>query len=149
ATASATASWRPRRAHARSAGSARPRPKPRATPRRLLDGAYLGKQFLQLTALVHLQGDVAAADQLAVDVELRVGRPVGMPLERFAHLRLLEDIDVLELRSHGAQGCHRLRGKAALRKVRRAFHEQHHGAGTQLGLDSLDDVHPVYLLTDS
>ena len=40
------------------------------------------------------RGDVAAADQLAVDVELRIGRPVRIALERLAQLRILEDIDV-------------------------------------------------------
>ena len=91
--------------------------------------------------LIHLQGDVAAADQLAVHVELRIRRPVRVALQRLAHLRLLEDVDVLELGAHRAQGRHGLGGEAALGKIRRALHEQHHGARAQLGLDSLDDIH--------
>ena len=57
------------------------------------------QQLLQLAAVVHLQGDVAAADQFAVDVQLRVGRPVRVALERLAQLRLLEYVHVLELRA--------------------------------------------------
>ncbi len=75
------------------------------------------QQLLQLAAAVHLQRDVAAADQLAVDVELRIGRPVRVALERIAQLRILEDVHVRELRAARAQRArHRLRGKAALRE---------------------------------
>src|SRR5207237_1283035 len=66
---------------------------------------------------------------------------VGEALERLANLRLLENIDMLELGAHGAQRGHRLRGKPALRKVRRTLHEQHHGARAELGLDPFHDIH--------
>src|SRR5205823_13203682 len=105
------------------------------------EGAGLGQELLQLAALVHLQRDVTAADQLSLDVQLRVGGPVGEALERLANLRLLKNIDVLELGAHGAQRGHRLRGKPALRKVRRTLHEQHHGARAELGLDPFHDIH--------
>ena len=36
------------------------------------------KKLLQLTGLEHLADDVAATDKLALDVELRDGRPVGI-----------------------------------------------------------------------
>ena len=116
AIASATAFSRPTRGRARSAGTAKPRAKPKR--RRVPDGdrASAGKELLQLAALVHLQGDVAAPDQLAIDVQLRIGRPVGIALQRFPQLRFLEDVHVLEFGSHGAQRRDRLRGKAALRK---------------------------------
>src|SRR5580698_4342676 len=45
-------------------------------------GARLGQDLLQFTALVHLERDVAATEQFAVHVQLRVGRPVGEALER-------------------------------------------------------------------
>src|SRR5579862_1708402 len=61
--------------------------------------ADLGEKLAQLTAVVHLERDVATADQLAVDVELGISGPVGETLERFTQLRLLEDVDVLELRA--------------------------------------------------
>mgnify|MGYP003693735643 CR=1 FL=1 len=38
--------------------------------------ALVGEQLLQFTGLEHLADDVAAADELALDVELRDGRPV-------------------------------------------------------------------------
>jgi hypothetical protein len=38
--------------------------------------ALVGKQLLQLAGLEHLADDIAAADKLALDVELRNGRPV-------------------------------------------------------------------------
>ena len=50
-----------------------------ATPRRQsgADGnALLFEDLLQLTGLVHLADDVAAADELTLDVELRDRRPV-------------------------------------------------------------------------
>ena len=93
-------------------------------------GAGFGQQLLQLAALVHLDGDVAAADQLAVDVELREGRPVRIGLQRFAHFRVFENIHVRKLRLAGAQGAHGLGRKSALREIGRALHVQHHrGAG--------------------
>src|SRR5271170_5917633 len=122
ATAGATAIWPPRSGPAHSAGSAaRPRARAMNRPRsrcsgrsRLARGAGLGEQLLQLAALVHLERDVAAADELALDVKLRVGRPVGEALEGLAHLRLLEDIDMFELGADCAQRGDRLRRKPAL-----------------------------------
>ena len=40
------------------------------------DGAGFGEQLLEFAALVHFQRDVAAADQLAVDIQLRESRPL-------------------------------------------------------------------------
>src|SRR5262249_29893791 len=103
ATGCATAIRPPRNGRARSAGWAPPIPeKSRRWSRSCrrcedLGGAGLGQQLLQLAALVHLERDVTAAEQLALHVQLRVGRPVREALERFAHLRLLENVDVLEL----------------------------------------------------
>src|SRR5882757_8767658 len=112
-------------------------------PARLLGGygARLGQQLLQFTALVHLQGDVAAADQLAVDVELRKGGPLRVGLQRLAHFRVFENIDVRELRLAGPQSTDCLRGKAALREVGCALHVKHDGGGRQLALDSFNCVH--------
>src|SRR5882762_1932563 len=163
ATASATATVKPKNGHARSAGSTRPRPSRRAKIRRwkrnsgeagLLKrrqavSAYctgLAEQLLELSAAVHLERDVAAADQLTLDVKLWISRPVREALERLAQLGLLEDVDVLELRPHGAQSRDGLRGKAALGEVGRALHEQHDRARAELRLDSLNDVHSIHLI---
>src|SRR5277367_1993116 len=55
------------------------------------DSARFGKQLLQFAALVHFDGDVAAADQIAVDIKLRERRPVGIALQRLAHFRIFEN----------------------------------------------------------
>src|ERR1700693_685418 len=141
AIACVAATRRPRRGRANWAGTARARVrKPSRTSRRskpsaarergplLLSRAHFGHELLQLTALVHLERDVTAADQLALHVQLWVGGPVGVTLEPLAYFRLFENVHVPEVGAHGAQCRHRLRRKAALRKVRRALHEQHHRA---------------------
>jgi hypothetical protein len=50
------------------------------------------EQGLQLTGLEHLLDDVAAADELAVDVELGDGRPVGEGLDALAHVVALQHV---------------------------------------------------------
>ena len=40
-------------------------------------GVGLDEQLLELTAGVHLHHDIAAADELAIDVQLRDGGPVA------------------------------------------------------------------------
>src|SRR5579863_10007375 len=73
------------------------------------DRAGFRQQLLQFAALVHLDGDVAAADEFAVDVELRESRPIGIGLQGLAHFRILENIHVRKLRLAGAQGADGLR----------------------------------------
>jgi len=77
--------------------------------RGLFRGADLGEQLAQLTVAVHLERDVAAADELALDVQLRISRPVGIALERIAQLGLFENVDVLELGADRKQRRYRLR----------------------------------------
>ena len=55
--------------------------------------ALVGHELLQLARLEHLARDVAAADELALDVELRDGRPVGIVLDALADALVLEDVD--------------------------------------------------------
>ena len=52
------------------------------------------EQFLQFAGLVHLFHDVRAADEFALDVELRDGRPVGVVLDALADVRILQHVDV-------------------------------------------------------
>src|SRR5215472_7333538 len=118
-------------ARLRSAGSTRRPAMPgrmrmRRSRRRLLSRPRLAHELLELAALQHLERDVATADQLALDVELRVSRPVGVALERLAHLRLLEDVHGAEAGAHGPQRRDCLRRKSALGEIRRALHKQHH-----------------------
>ena len=118
-----TRCWSPRRSEARGARQA--------------DRARFLQERLELARAVHLGHDVAAADELALHVELRIGGPARISLERFAQLRLLEDVDVAIVRLERAQGAGRLRREAALREIRRALHEQHDGRGIELRTDLL------------
>ena len=58
-----------------------------------------------------------AADELAVDVELRDRRPVGVLLDALADLGVGEHVDAGELvHAAGVQDLHGERGEAALRE---------------------------------
>ena len=46
---------------------------------------------------MHFLEDVAASDQLAVDVELGVGGPVAVELDLFPDDGVVEDVDALEV----------------------------------------------------
>src|SRR5690606_20350676 len=83
--------------------------------------------LLELTRLEELGRDVAAADQLAVDVELRERRPVRIHLETLANLGVLKNVDVCEARAGRAQNRDGFRREAALRKIRSALHVEQHG----------------------
>jgi hypothetical protein len=48
---------------------------------------------MQLAAGVHLANDVGAADQLAIDIQLRNGRPVAEFLDAFADFRIFQHVD--------------------------------------------------------
>src|SRR5450755_2413312 len=83
------------------------------------------ERLLQLAGLVHLGHDVRAADELAVDVELWDGRPVGVALDALADLFVLEDVDRLQV-AHptGLQDLDCAAGEAAHRELRRSLHEE-------------------------
>src|SRR5439155_9031280 len=75
--------------------------------------------------LEHLADDVAAADELALDVKLRDRRPVRKFLDPLAHRRVGEDVDAFELDAEMAEDLDHGRRKAALRENRRALHEEY------------------------
>jgi hypothetical protein len=79
----------------------------------------------ELARLEHLAHDIAAADEFALDIELRDRRPVGVFLDALAKLGVFENVDPFEGRADLVEDLHHLAGKAAHRKLRRAFHEQH------------------------
>src|ERR1700674_1149844 len=116
-----------------------------ASGRERRDSACLLQQLLELPVAIHLERDIAAADQLAFDVELRVGRPVRVAFERLAQLRVIEDIDVMKLGAEIAQCGDGLCRKAALRKVGVAFHEQHHRRGSEFLANSIVNFHLTHL----
>src|SRR5437868_5280760 len=59
------------------------------------DSLFL-QHLLQFARLEHLADDVAAADELPLDVELRDRRPVGECLDPLAHQRVGEHVDAFE-----------------------------------------------------
>src|SRR5579863_2209541 len=64
-----------------------------------------------------------------------------MAFERFAQLRIFENIDVMKLRAKVAQRRNRLGRKPALREVGVALHEQHHRGAGQFLLDPFGHIH--------
>src|SRR3546814_5926090 len=64
---------------------------------------------LQLAAVVQLHADVATANQLTLDEQLRKRRPVGVAREVGAHFRIFQHIDVMDF---GAGLLEHLRGAA-------------------------------------
>src|SRR5207245_1088203 len=75
--------------------------------------------------LVHLEHDVAAADQLAVDEQLGDRRPVREARQLLADPRVGQDVERGVANAERVQrrrGAHR---EAARGLVRRALHEQH------------------------
>ena len=96
-----------------------------------------GHERLKLTALEHLEEDVAAADELPVDVELRDGRPVRERLDALTDLRVLEDVDLLELGAAATEDLDRAVAEPALREVPRALHEEHDAVARHDRLDAL------------
>src|SRR5471032_3108913 len=77
-----------------------------------------GQQGLQLARFVHLHQDVRAADELAVDVQLRDRRPVGVVLDALAHFAVLEHVDRLQVaHAAGLEDLDGAAGEAALRKL--------------------------------
>jgi hypothetical protein len=80
----------------------------------------LGEDGGELALLVELLDDVEAADELAVDVELRVGGPVAQLLEPLPHLVVAQDVEGAEPDVLLVQNLHDLPAEAALGRLRRA-----------------------------
>src|SRR5580658_8915873 len=74
-------------------------------------------QRLELARLVQLANDVAAADELAVDINLRNRRPVAVALDSLAQLRVAQHVGSrvghAQLIENRDGGCR----KSALRKA--------------------------------
>ena len=98
----------------RSCSGAAARLGPRRPVGRRLDAERLG----QLARLVHLGDDVAAADQLAADEELRDRRPVRQRGQLLADPRVGQDVDRRERRAERLEGRDGAGGEAAARAPR-------------------------------
>src|SRR5579883_571454 len=108
--------------------------------RRCVDRDALGLQQLdQLTGLEHLANNIAAADEFALHIELRDGRPVGEFLDPLAQARVAQHVDAFERDAEMVQQLDHGSGEAALRKDGRALHEQHHRGSADLLTDTLEN----------
>src|SRR5882757_7916124 len=103
--------------------------------------ALVGKQLLQFAGLEHLADDVAAADELALDVELRNGRPVRIGLDAVAQVGRFENVQALVADADMIENLNHLARKSALRKLRRAFHEQYHVVRLHFVFNELLNAH--------
>src|SRR5690606_29503748 len=95
----------------------------------VVSDALLVEELLQLTLLEHLADDVAAADELALHVELRNRRPVAEGLDALTNAHVLKHVHVLVLDAEVVEDLRHLGGETALRKPRRALHEEHDVVG--------------------
>src|SRR5688572_19650450 len=115
------------RGHAGAGNELRPRAARRAQDeagvrRRASGGLYgnalLVEEGLQFAGLEHLAHDVAAADELALHVELRDRRPVRVVLYPLAQIGGGEHVDALVVDAEVVEDLDDLAGEAALRKAR-------------------------------
>ena len=89
-------------------------------------GGLAGRAFderLQFARLVKLADNIASADEFAVDIDLRNGRPVAKSFDLIAHFGVGQDVDGLVLGAELIEHLDGCRGKAALRKVAITLHE--------------------------
>src|SRR5258707_14423494 len=105
--------------------------------------ALLLQQALKLARLKHFADDVAAADEFALDVELRDRGPIGIGLDALAQIVRFEHVQALIAHAEMIENLHHLSGKSAHRKLRRALHEQHHVVAFELIVDEFLDGHRI------
>jgi hypothetical protein len=122
----------------------------RRTPKRLGRGVgdhELGRHALgrretelrvELAGRVEVAHDVATADQLALDVELRDRGPGRVHLDALTNRRIRENVDGLIIRKHAVQDLDGLGGKAALGLLAVPLHEEQH----RVGIDERRDPVP-------
>ena len=98
---------------------------------------------IAILGLEHFEHDVASADEIALNVELRDRGPVGVDLDtipqfgRVVHIeRLVRDPDVFE-------DLNQLARKPALWRLWRAFHEEHDVVRPYFVFDELFDAHDL------
>lgn len=78
------------------------------------------------TSYIHSNGDVASAEELAIDAELREVGPAEVLLAPLTERLVVEHIERLEGRAERPQNLHHRVGEAALREVLGPLHEEHH-----------------------
>lgn len=86
---------------------------------------------------MHLKDDVAAADEFALDIDLRDGGPIRKLFDSLANFGVFQDVDVFEFGPGSLENFDGSVGKTALRKAFRALHEEHHAVLIDNFLDFL------------
>src|SRR3546814_4440954 len=71
---------------------------------------------MQFAGYPHLHHDVGAADELALHIELRDRRPVGIVLDALTDFHVLQHVDAVIFDAEAVEHRDRARGKAALGK---------------------------------
>src|SRR5262249_34206534 len=89
--------------------------------------------------LKHLADDVAAADELALDIELRNGWPIRVGFDAAAQIVVLEHVEALIGHPKIVEDLHHLAREPAHRKLRRSLHEQNDVVGLHLMVEELLD----------
>src|SRR5690349_9696261 len=118
-----------------------PAPRARAAGTLLGGGVRLGAdERLELALLEHLRDDVAAADELAVDEQLRDRRPVGPAGEHLADAGVHEDVACAVLDPEVVGDLDHLVREAAPRHLGRALHVEEHLVPRDLRLDRVEDL---------
>jgi len=84
------------------------------------------QSLFKLAALGHLLNDVISAKKLAVHVQLRIRGPLRVRLKLLSHVLVREDVKVAEWMTNLMQPRHHLAAEAAVRRVGRTLHEEHH-----------------------
>src|SRR5450830_264583 len=88
-----------------------------------LSGIDQGLQFARFKHFIH---DIGTTDELAFHIQLRNGRPVRIIFDALAHFRVVQHVDGSDVfHAAGLQDLDGAAGKAALRKLGGAFHDQH------------------------
>ena len=90
---------------------------------------------VQFAGVAHLLDDVAAADQVPADVQLRDRRPLAVGLDPLADLGVRQHVDVRVVDAERIQRADGFRRKTALRRIWTALHEQHDAVGVEQGFD--------------
>lgn len=97
---------------------------------RLNQDLVLVKQLRQVSILVHRDQDVASANKVLVQVQLRDGGPVRVLLDSLPQLRVLQDVEGRKLVGADALDAEDLddgAGEAALGRFGRSLHEEDDG----------------------
>src|SRR5262245_40143863 len=106
--------------------------------RGLLLDAFAGQEVAQLAGARHLAHDVAAADEFALHIELRDGRPLGEILDPLADGGIGQHVHAFEFHAEVGQHLHDGGGESALREDGRALHEEQHVVFLDVLLDAVD-----------